>query len=59
MELFEELFQEEKHWLFKSESSDKEYRVKLGKNGPYCNCWGYMAHKKCKHTKQVNTQWKL
>lgn len=51
---FQELFVEPKTWSFKSESSDKEYTVKQNKNGNLsCNCWGYMAHKKCKHIKQV------
>ena len=51
---FEELFVEPKSWSFKSASSDKEYTVKLKRDGnPYCDCWGYMAHKKCKHVKQV------
>lgn len=51
---FEELFVEPKTWSFKSASSDKEYTVKLTKAGKLsCNCWGYMAHKKCKHVKEV------
>ena len=51
---FDEVFVEEKVWKFKSASSDKEYTVKLKKDGtPYCDCWGYIAHKKCKHVKQV------
>lgn len=50
---FQELFVEPKSWTFKSDSSDKEYTVKEGKNGLHCSCWGYMAHKKCKHVKQV------
>lgn len=54
---FQELFIEPKTWSFKSESSDKEYTVKQSKNGNLsCNCWGYMAHKKCKHVKQVKEQ---
>lgn len=52
---FQELFVEPKTWSFKSESSDKEYTVKQSRNGKLsCNCWGYMAHKKCKHVKQVS-----
>jgi hypothetical protein len=50
---FEELFVEPKSWTFKSDSSDKEYTVKEGKNGLHCSCWGYMSHKKCKHIKHV------
>jgi hypothetical protein len=53
---FEELFIEKKTWTFKSASSDKEYTVKQGKNGLYCDCWGYIAHKRCKHVKQVKEE---
>lgn len=54
---FEELFVEPKSWSFKSASSDKEYTVKLKRDGnPYCDCWGYMAHKKCKHVKKVKEE---
>ena len=54
---FEELFVEPKSWSFKSASSDKEYTVKLKRDGnPYCDCWGYMAHKNCKHVKQVKEE---
>lgn len=54
---FQELFVEPKTWSFKSESSDKEYTVKQSKAGKLsCNCWGYMAHKKCKHVKQVQEE---
>ena len=54
---FQELFVEPKTWSFKSESSDKEYTVKQSKNGKLsCSCWGYMAHKKCKHVKQVQEE---
>ena len=36
---FEELFVEPKSWNFKSASSDKEYTVKLKRDGnPYCDC---------------------
>jgi len=56
-EPFQELFVEPKSWSFKSASSDKEYTVKLKRDGsPYCDCWGYMAHKKCKHVKQVKEE---
>lgn len=52
---FEELFVEKKKrsWKYKSSSSDKEYTVKEGKNGLYCDCWGYIAHRKCKHIKET------
>jgi hypothetical protein len=42
---------------FTSTSSDKVYTVKRGKNGFYCDCWGYIGHKKCKHVKQVQEEW--
>ena len=50
---FKELFDEPKSWKFKSASSDKEYSVREGRNGLYCDCWGYIGHKKCKHIKSV------
>ena len=51
---FEELFVEPKTWTFKSASSDKEYKVKINAKGNLsCDCFGYIAHKKCKHIKQV------
>jgi hypothetical protein len=51
---FQELFVEEKTWEFKSSSSDKTYTVRYNKSGNLsCNCWGYMAHKRCKHIKEV------
>ena len=51
---FEELFIEPKVWEFKSESSDKEYKVKMNASGNLsCSCWGYIAHRKCKHIKKV------
>lgn len=42
-------------WTFKSSSSDAEYIVKRSPSSGkvYCNCWGYIAHKKCKHVKEV------
>ena len=51
---FEEVFINKEEWKFKSASSDKEYTVKKGKNGYYCDCWGYIGHKKCKHVKEVS-----
>ena len=54
-QLFEELFVEPKTWTFKSSSSDKTYTVKMNKNGNLaCDCWGYIAHRKCKHIKEAN-----
>lgn len=51
---FEELFIEEEKWTFSSSSSDKTYTVKRNRNGKLaCDCWGYIAHKKCKHIKEV------
>ena len=50
---FSELFVEAKTWKFKSASSDKEYTVREGKNGLHCDCWGYIAHRNCKHLKEV------
>ena len=45
---------EPKVWEFKSESSDKEYKVKMNASGNLsCSCWGYIAHRKCKHIKKV------
>jgi len=54
---FDELFVEPKTWKFPSSSSDKEYTVKLKQDGsPYFDCWGYIAHRKCKHVKQVKEE---
>ena len=51
---FEELFVEPQTWSFKSATSDKEYTVKLNKaNKLSCDCWGYIAHRKCKHINEV------
>ena len=53
---FEELFVEPEKWTFKSSSSDKVYTVKRNKHGKLsCDCWGYIAHKKCKHIKEVES----
>ena len=42
-------------WTFKSDSSDKEYVVRRNAIGNLtCNCWGFIAHKKCKHVKKVS-----
>ncbi len=52
---FEELFVEPKTWSFKSASSDKEYTVRQNASGKLsCDCWGYIAHRKCKHLKEVS-----
>ena len=49
---FQELFVEPKSWKYQSSSSDKEYTVKLKRDGTlYCDCWGYIAHRNCKHIK--------
>ena len=53
MEPFEELFNDQaKTWTFESATSDKTYTVTQGK-WLFCDCWGYIAHKKCKHIKKV------
>lgn len=44
---------------FTSATSDKVYTVKLGKNGFYCDCMGYIAHRKCKHIKQATEEWDI
>jgi hypothetical protein len=54
---FEELFVEPKTWKFKSASSDKEYTVKYNAKGMLsCDCWGYIAHRKCKHIREVSKE---
>jgi hypothetical protein len=51
---FEELFVEPEKWTFESASSDKTYTVKKNKHGKLsCDCWGFIAHRKCKHVKEV------
>jgi len=51
---FEELFVEPEKWTYKSASSDKTYTVKRNKYGKLsCDCWGYIAHKRCKHIKET------
>lgn len=53
---FDELFAEPEKWEFKSASSDKIYNVKRNRNGDLsCDCWGYIAHRKCKHIKEVES----
>jgi len=42
---------------YTSTSSDKIYTVRRGKNGFYCDCWGYIGHKKCKHVKKEQEKW--
>jgi len=44
---------------FASATSDKVYTVKLGKNGFFCDCMGYIGHKKCKHIKQAAEEWDI
>jgi len=54
---FDEVFVEPKSWKFPSSSSEKEYTVKLKQDGsPFCDCWGYIAHRKCKHVKEVQAK---
>ena len=41
-------------WEFKSSSSDSTYMVKEMPDGRLnCDCWGFRAHRKCKHVKAV------
>ncbi len=43
-----------KKWEFKSSSSDAIYIVKEMPDGRLnCDCWGFRAHKRCKHVKEV------
>jgi len=52
---FEEVFVEPEQWTFESSSGDKTYTVKRNKNGKLsCDCWGYIAHRNCKHIKEVD-----
>lgn len=44
---------------YTSTSSDKIYTVRRGKNGFYCDCWGYIGHKKCKHVKKEQEKWDM
>ena len=51
---FEELFVEPQSWKYESSSGDKTYTVKYNKKGNLsCDCWGYIAHRKCKHIKDA------
>lgn len=53
---FEELFEEkeEKNWKFTSARSGEEYIVRYNVKGDLsCSCWGYIAHRNCKHIKEV------
>tara|TARA_R110000868_G_scaffold98798_1_gene272046 strand:- start:1948 stop:2283 length:336 start_codon:yes stop_codon:yes gene_type:complete len=52
-ELFEEK-QNEEQWKFTSARSGEEYIVRYNiRKELSCSCWGYIAHKKCKHIKEV------
>lgn len=52
---FQEVFTEPEQWTFESSSGDKIYKVKRNKNGKLsCDCWGYIAHRNCKHIKEVD-----
>ena len=43
-----------KKWELKSSSSDATYIVKQMPDGRLdCDCWGFRAHKRCKHVKEV------
>lgn len=54
---FEELFVEPKTWEFKSSNGKDTYTVKYNRNGNLsCSCWGYIAHKNCKHIKSVKAE---
>ena len=53
---FQELFEEKKEeqWKFTSARSGEEYIVRYNARKELsCSCWGYIAHKKCKHIKEV------
>jgi len=56
---FEELFEEKKEdeqWKFTSARSGEEYIVRYNvRKELSCSCWGYIAHKKCKHIKEVES----
>ena len=55
---FQELFEEKKEeqWKFTSARSGEEYVVRYNVRGELsCSCWGYIAHKKCKHIKEVES----
>ena len=50
----EEPKEKPKVWEFKSSSSDDMYKVKQLPDGRLtCDCWGFRAHKRCKHVKEV------
>ena len=52
---FKKLFEEPQQWKFESSSGGKTYTVKKNKQGNLsCDCWGYIAHRKCKHITEVN-----
>ena len=55
-EPFAELFEEKKEeqWKFTSARSGDEYIVRYNiRKELSCSCWGYIAHRKCKHIKEV------
>src|SRR6056300_1369531 len=55
---FQDLFEEKKEeqWKFTSPRSGEEYVVRYNVRGELsCSCWGYIAHKKCKHIKEVES----
>ena len=54
---FEELFVEPQSWKFESSNGRDTYTVKYNRNGNLsCSCWGYIAHKNCKHIKEVKKE---
>ena len=56
---FEELFEEKKEeqWKFTSARSGEEYILRYNiRKELSCSCWGYIAHKKCKHIKEVHAE---
>ena len=54
---FEELFVEPQSWKFESSNGKDTYTVKYNRNGNLsCSCWGYIAHKNCKHIKSVKAE---
>lgn len=57
---FQELFDEPKKlgsWTFESSSSKKTYTVKQRQDGSlYCDCMGYIGHRKCKHITEVKSK---
>lgn len=56
---FAELFEEpkEERWEFTSSRSGDTYVVRYNiRKELSCSCWGYIAHRNCKHIKEVKKQ---